>query len=183
MGDFFLGEIRMFGCAFAPTDWALCQGQLIQIQQNAALYALLGIQFGGDGRSNFNLPDLRGRAIIGAYTGNTLPSGVATRYVQGSTGGAESVTLTQATTPPHTHVVVAATKDGEAASPQNGIFANSTGTVPNYFTVSGAAPALKPLDPASLSVVGSATAHPNMQPFIAMNYCICTSGVFPQRPY
>lgn len=183
MGDFFLGEIRLFPFPEnnVPAHWALCNGQLMSVQQNAALNALLGTQFGGDGRNTFALPDLRGRAIIGAYCGGNLPSGVWQKYAQGVMIGAESVTLTLATIPSHAHYLSASSASGETPNPANGVYANANGSTATFLPKNSVAH-LVALDPDSVSVAGSSLAHNNMQPFTTLNYCIATAGIFPQRP-
>lgn len=187
MGDYFLGEIRMFPFqdGMIPRDWMQCNGAQLNIQQNAALYALIGIQFGGDAQKVFNVPDLRGRAIIGAYTGGALPNNVSTKYPQGNAGkaGAELVALTSTQVPPHTHTVYGSTAAGEAFSPAGALCANAVGTVKNYFTVPATPPTPQvPLDSSTISTVGGGAGHNNMQPYLALNFCIATSGIFPSRP-
>lgn len=186
MGDYFLGEIRIFSfqAASVPTGWMQCNGQELTVGQYTALYALLGIQFGGDAKTKFNVPDLRGRAIVGTYTGGHLPANVSTKYPQGVPGkaGAESVTLTVAQTPPHAHVVYASTAAGEALSPASGLYANVAGSVRNYFTVpSTPATPQAPLDSRTIQTIGGGAAHENRQPYLTLNFCIATSGIFPSR--
>lgn len=179
MSDYFLGEIRMFSFNWAPQNWALCQGQLMTIQQNNALYALLGTTFGGNATTNFNLPDLRGRVPL--CQGLSPISG--TNYQQGVThiGGAESVTLNATQVPAHTHTVKAISAQG-TAGPGDGIISSLKTTVTP--TVYGAVPAsgatFQSLNAGTVSPVGGA-AHNNMQPFTVANFCIATSGIFPAR--
>jgi microcystin-dependent protein len=153
------------------------------VQQNAALYALLGVQFGGTGTS-FNLPDLRGRAIAGRYTGGTLPVGVSSQYQQGLAAGAETVLLTTATVPPHLHQVSAVSTAADSVNPTNGFFAdaaNTSGTNFISYPGTGTPPAITPLDPDSVSLAGGNVGHNNMQPYLTLNYCIAVSGLYPPR--
>lgn len=188
MSDYFLGEIRLFPFQTIPYGWVACNGQSLTIQQNPALYALLGTQFGGDGKTNFNLPNLNGRAMAGMYG---TPLGMP-NYV-GNTAGAETVTLSVAQMPAHTHTVAAANQQAlpinQAANPTNGYFAGTS--IPSQV------PAPQPAPPAiyapttagsltalSTSIVGNtggSAGHENRQPFLALSYCIATSGVFPSR--
>lgn len=181
MSDYFLGEIRLFGFNWAPQNWALCQGQSVPVSQNQALYALLGNTFGGTPPSNFNLPDLRGRVPLGIGTspisGTVYQQGVAYQ------GGNETVTLTAAQVPAHTHTVKALSTQGTAILPTDGIV-SSVKTAPANPLLYGAfgtpTPATQALNPATVSSVGGA-AHNNMQPFTVANFCIATKGIFPAR--
>jgi microcystin-dependent protein len=175
----FLGQITLFPYNFAPFGWALCEGQLVPITQNTALFSLLGKQFGGDGRTNFALPDLRGRAPIGQGQGTGLSA-----YAMGSTQGAESVSLTPATSPPHSHAfpafAVAATTNmangaaaAEAHGTGRGTFAVNTFAPPGAL-VSLAAGQVAPAQ-------GGGLPHNNLQPTLTMNWCIALQGVFPSR--
>lgn len=191
MSDYFVGEIRAFGCNFAPKGWALCNGASLPIQQNAALYALIGQQFGGSGNVSFKLPDLRSRTPAAtAYPVTTrIPTGN-----QGAVGGTESITLTTANMIAHTHDVVATTSLGTAPTPAtndnlNGFYpAQPKGStqmptpVPIYVQVSTTTPADTALHPSALDAAGTGAAHENRQPYIALNFCIALSGIFPPRP-
>ncbi|WP_173012799.1 tail fiber protein [Niveispirillum sp. SYP-B3756] len=185
MGDYFIGEIRIFSFqpTSVPTGWMQCNGQELTIAQYTALYALLGVQFGGDARTKFNVPDLRGRAIVGTYTGGHLPVNVNTKYPQGITGqaGVESVKLTAAQVPPHIHTVYASKGAAESASPKSGLYANVAGSIANYFIASTSATPAAPLDSRTIDTVGGGGAHENQQPYLTLNFCIATSGVFPSR--
>lgn len=184
----YLSEIRVFAFNFPPKGWALCQGQLLPIQQNAALFALIGTFYGGNGVTTFQLPDLRGRAAISMGQGAGLQS-----YVMGEQLGVETVTLTAAGMPAHTHTVdptqvTAALPCVNAPANQAG----PSGSVPAIeaagltATYSSAAPDAS-LGTAGIaagiaaSSVGVGAAHNNMQPFIALNYCIALQGIFPTR--
>ncbi|KEP69986.1 tail collar protein [Thioclava dalianensis] len=166
----FLGMVMPVAFNYAPTNWALCNGQLMQISQNQALFALLGNRFGGDGRSTFALPDLRGRAARGAQS---LRPGVMS--------GVETVTLTEAEMPSHTHAFNAAQDQisGRVPTPPDGKLV-AGGTIPSG-TVYGAPNAPVTLSDANISSAMGGTAHNNMQPFLTVNYIIALSGIFPSR--
>lgn len=178
--DPFLGEIRMFTWAWAPQGWALCNGTALPIQQNAALNALLGQTFGGNGTTSFNLPDLRGRTPIGFGVGAD-----GLNYNYGNSGGLESVTLTSATIPPHTHSITAlgGTKGntgGAGSSLPATVGLGTGGATVNIYSVNTAA-TLVQLTADSFSTTGSSGPHNNMQPFLVTNFCIATMGLFPPR--
>lgn len=177
--DPFIGEIRMMGFGIIPRGWMACQGQLLPINQNQALFSLLGTVYGGNGVQTFALPDLRGRAILGVGQGNGLSN-----TVQGQVSGTESVTLQAAQMPAHTHTVTGTLQGASGsetnspinaypASPEDGGAAFSTGA-PNA-------------NLAAASVTGTAAnaggsqPHENRQPLLAMNYCIALQGIFPSR--
>lgn len=165
----FLGEVRMFGFGFAPKNWAQCNGQLLSIQQNAALFALLGTMYGGNGVNNFALPNLQSRVPMHRSNDGT--------YVQGALGGSEQVTITNATMPAHIHSLVGTTQTGTTE------LANSTlGTSPNTADFYYSPPtSLSTLNPASIGMTGSGAGHNNLQPYLVINYCIALSGIFPSR--
>ena len=170
MAEPFIGEIRFFSFAFAPKYWAQCNGQTLPINQNQALYALLGTAFGGDGRTNFKLPDLRGRTGIGM--GPSAPIG--------QVAGAEAVALTTAQMPMHTHQMNGSVQQANALVLNNNVLA----TIPDAtgFPIYGPANNLVSLDPGSIDPVGGSQPHPNMQPFTTVNQCIALTGIFPPRP-
>jgi microcystin-dependent protein len=164
MAEPFLSEIRIMSFAFAPKGWATCDGQLLPINQNQALFSLLGTFFGGDGRVNFALPDLRGRTPIEVGSGHTL----------GERGGEQSHTLSISEIPTHTHVLNATSTDGAAILATGNLLARSvtqiyTSQVTNLATVS----------PASIANTGGSQAHLNMQPFLTLTFCIALQGIFP----
>lgn len=174
-----LGEIRAVAFPYAPRGWALCNGSLQQIRQYTALYSLLGTYYGGDGRTTFGLPDLRGRAIVNAGQGQGLTS-----YGLGQQAGAEAVTLNTTQMPAHTHGfggnVTISTSDGNTSAPAGNYLAGATNN-PQYAETAN-------LQMASNSVSGNGTqvgngqSHPNFQPFLAVNYIIALQGIFPTRP-
>lgn len=179
MSDFFIGEIRMFGFNWAPKYWALCNGAVMQISQNQALFALLGFSYGGDNKTNFNLPDLRGRVplaqgIKGAFS-----------YKVGAAGGAETVTLTNATMPAHNHTIQATTALGNKTAIINNYFATTNPAVATdtaLHPIYGAPTnSLTPLNNAIIGVTGGNAAHENRQPYTVVNFCIATVGLYPAR--
>lgn len=176
MSTFYIGEIRMMAFNFAPKYWAFCNGQLLPINQNTALFSLLGTYYGGNGVSNFALPDLRGRTALGY--GN-VPNGQT--YPLGLTGGAENVTLTTAQMPAHTHLLAVSTLDGNTPSPAGAYLANvnrqGIGNLNAYADPSGAVVGLGNTS----QTAGSNTPHSNMQPYQAMNFFIALQGVYPSR--
>ncbi|WP_420111076.1 phage tail protein [Pseudactinotalea sp.] len=168
--DVFLGTIQLFGFNFAPRGWALCQGQLLAVSQNSALFSLLGTTYGGDGQTTFALPDLRGRVPMGQGQG----AGLSGRVV-GDVGGTEAVTLTPGQLPAHTHGVSAASaatsKSPSVARPAVAAGGAAYGTAA---TVSMAAGMVQP--------AGQSQPHDNMQPYLVGNWCIAVEGIFPTRP-
>jgi microcystin-dependent protein len=161
----FLAEIRMMSFVFAPKGWALCNGQLLPINQNQALFSLLGTTFGGDGRVNFALPDLRGRTPIHVGSGHTL----------GERGGEQAHTLSIAELPTHVHAFNATSAPSTANTPTSGtMIAKSVGA-----DLYGTASALVAMAPNALANVGGSQAHLNMQPFLTLSFCIALQGIFP----
>jgi microcystin-dependent protein len=163
MAEPFLSEIRIMSFVFAPKGWALCNGQLLPINQNQALFSLLGTTFGGDGRVNFALPDLRGRTPIHVGSGHTL----------GERGGEQAHTLSIAELPEHVHTFNANTGAGNVAVPNNAVLAKASA---NTYTTANP---LVALNPAASSNVGGSQAHLNMQPFLTLSFCIALQGIFP----
>ena len=162
MAEPFLSEIRIMSFVFPPKGWALCNGQLLPINQNQALFSLLGTTFGGDGRVNFALPDLRSRAPIHVGSGHTL----------GERGGEQAHTLSIAEIPTHTHTAKATNTNG--ASPL--LLNNFLGAFNNGYN---SATALVSMEPSTLANVGGSQAHQNMQPFLVLNFSIALQGIFP----
>jgi len=178
MSDPFLGEIRMVGFNFAPTGWALCNGQTLSISQYAALFALLGTTFGGNGTTTFNLPNLQGRVPIHQGNGAGLSP-----YVMGEAGGAENVTLLSNQMPAHNHLVNVNNAAGNSADPTGKILAETaTESRPPVLTqtyTSNAATGT--LAPTAVSIAGGNVPHANLQPFLTVNFIIALVGIFPTR--
>ncbi|MEO9131212.1 MAG: tail fiber protein [Sphingomonas sp.] len=168
MSNFFLGQISIYGFNFAPRGWAVCAGQIVPIQQNAALFSLLGTTYGGNGSSTFALPDLRGRTPL-HFDGN---------YPQGQQAGSESVTLLQTEMPAHTHSMVGTTNIANKRPVANHLFAADTSATHNFYARGHT---LVPLQPQAVANYGGGGAHGNMQPYLAVNFCIATTGIFPSR--
>jgi microcystin-dependent protein len=171
MADPFVGEIRMFGGNFAPQGWALCNGQLLSISQNTALFSLLGTNFGGDGRTTFGLPDLRGRAPIHMGQGN----GLTPRSI-GYASGRETVALTTQECPPHSHIA-----SGASGANQPSPVGNFWSTDPNGNTAAYSTSANSVMSAGAVGTTGPTQPHDNMQPYLAVNYIIALAGVFPPR--
>jgi microcystin-dependent protein len=166
MAEPFLSEIRIMSFNFAPKGWALCNGQLMPINQNQALFSLLGTTFGGDGRVNFALPDVRGRTPIHVGSGHTL----------GERGGEQAHTLSIAEIPTHTHTVNATTIPATTNSPGPTVL-TAQSTSANLYA--SAAQNLVPMSPQMVANVGGSQAHLNMEPFLTLNFCIALQGIFP----
>lgn len=165
MAEPFLSEIRIFSFGFAPRGWALCNGQLLPINQNQGLFSLLGTTFGGDGRVNFALPDVRGRVPIHVGSGHTL----------GEKGGEQAHTLSIAELPTHTHVVNASTNTTTRSTNPNNGFPSDASPNALYHPPSN----LAAMNAASVTNTGGSQAHLNMQPFLTLNFSIALQGIFP----
>jgi microcystin-dependent protein len=161
----FLSEIRIMSFNFAPKGWTLCNGQLLPINQNQALFSLLGTTYGGDGRVNFALPNLQGRVPIHMGNGHTL----------GEAAGSTAVTLNIQQLPQHTHVLNASSADANNALPGNNLLAKSPQQV--Y----GPPGSLVAMQPTSVTTVGGGQAHTNLQPYLVLNFCIALQGIFPSQ--
>jgi microcystin-dependent protein len=170
MGSPYLGEIRIVAFGYAPKGWALCNGQTMQINQNQALFALLGTTYGGDGRSTFLLPDFRGRTAIA--TGSQV-GGPA--FVQGQIGGEELHVLQQTEMGPHTHAATASSAAATLPGPGGNFWAN--GTESQY----AASPVNTPLASNAIGNAGGGQGHENRSPYTVLNYIIALSGIFPSR--
>ena len=164
MSEPFLAEIKIVGFNFAPRGWAFCDGQILPINQNQSLYSLLGTTYGGDGRTNFALPDLRGRTPIHIGSGHTL----------GSKSGEETHTLAANEMPQHTHTIQASTSTANANDPTGGVLAKSG----QIYREPGT---LVDMMSGTMTNVGGSQAHDNMQPYLALNFCIALQGLFPSR--
>jgi len=163
MAEPFLSEIRIMSFVYNPKGWALCNGQLLPINQNQPLFSLLGTTFGGDGRVNFALPDLRGRTPIHVGSGHTL----------GERGGEQAHTLSIAEIPTHTHVLQASTQNTGGTSGPLGAFLAPLNNF--YHSPSN----LTTVNAGSVTNTGGSQAHLNMQPFLTLNFCIALQGIFP----
>jgi microcystin-dependent protein len=178
----FLAEIRIFPFNFAPTNWAMCNGQLLPISQNTALFSLLGTTYGGDGMSTFALPDLQGSAPLQPGQGPGL-----TDYVLGEQTGSPSISLIESELPSHPHFFMATTNPGtteSATGNQLGIGASGS-KVQNYFAnlySPNAASATTVMSPLAIALRGNSLPHNNMMPYLTLNFCIALQGIFPARP-
>ncbi len=170
----YLGEIMMTGANFCPRGWADLDGQLLPITQNQALFSLLGTTYGGDGRTNFGLPDLRGRVPLQIGQGPGL-----TNRKQGGKGGGETHTLTIPEIPQHQHALHASTGEANQKVPTGNLLGNQSRK--NKIYAPGAADALTPMHEATVGPTGNSQPHNIMQPFLAMRFCIALQGVFPSR--
>jgi microcystin-dependent protein len=162
MSEPFLSEIRIMSFGFAPKGWAMCNGQLLPINQNQALFSLLGTTYGGDGRVNFALPNLQGRTPIHVGSGHTL----------GERGGEQAHTLTINELPQHNHSAMASSDNGASVLPTDGLLAAAAGLY-------GDASQLTSLLPQTVTNVGGSQPHLNMQPFLTLTFCIALQGIFP----
>lgn len=165
MSDPFVGEIRLFAGNFAPVGWALCQGQLLPIAENDVLFTLIGTTYGGDGQSTFALPNLAGR----------IPMHVGSGYVQGELTGAETVTLTPAQIPQHSHALHASTATADGTTPGGALLA--TTSVASYDTATGTAA----MAAGAVGTAGGSQPHDNMAPTLTVNYIISLFGIFPSQ--
>jgi microcystin-dependent protein len=170
MADNFVAEIRIFAFYFAPTGWAFCDGQILPISQNTALFSLLGTNYGGNGTSDFALPNLQGAVAIN-FSNN---------FPLGESGGETGVSLAQSQLPSHTHTVNADANAFNAVevSPSAAIPAN---VAPNLLYSTSASPQAVGMNPAMVSVAGSSSPHNNLMPYLVLNYCIALQGIFPPR--
>jgi microcystin-dependent protein len=171
--DQYLGEIQMFAFSFAPKFWATCSGQLLPLNQNQALFSLLGAQFGGNGITNFALPDLRGRSMVGFGSGGTLPE-----IVIGQSGGTLSATLVEANMPSHTHAVTVPvnTAIGTASS----VVGNRIAASPNAFKSNVQNGSF--LKGVTAENTGQSIPFSIQNPYLGINHCIALTGIFPSRP-
>jgi microcystin-dependent protein len=164
MAEPFLSEIRIMSFGYAPRGWAMCNGQLLPINQNQALFSLLGTTFGGNGQTNFALPNLQGKTPIHVGQG----------FVLGETGGEQAHTLTISELPIHTHVANGTSTNGNTPVPTGNLLgqANNVYRSPDNFVS---------LNPTAITNVGGSQAHLNMQPFLVLNFCIALQGIFPSQ--
>jgi microcystin-dependent protein len=165
VSGFFMAELRLFGCDFAPKGWAQCNGQILPINQNQPLFALLGTQYGGNGQTTFALPDLR----------NRIPIHQSGSRNWGEKAGSDAVTINIQQLPQHIHFLSASPTAGNTQAPSNNFLARNTNNI--YAEVA----ALTTLHPQTVSSVGGSQPHENRQPFLTLNFCIALQGVFPSR--
>jgi microcystin-dependent protein len=171
MADPFVAEIRIFPFNFAPKGWAWCDGQLLPLSQNTALFSLLGTTYGGDGKSNFALPDLQGRAPMHPGQGPGL-----SLHDLGETGGSETVSLLESEIPAHSHALTCSQADGISQTPAGELLATGI-NISQYHTPG----ALTMLSPSALAPAGGDQPHNNLQPYLTFYFCIALQGVFPPR--
>jgi microcystin-dependent protein len=171
MADPFVAEIRIFPFNFPPKGWAWCDGQLLPLSQNTALFSLLGTTYGGNGKSNFALPNLQGRTPMHPGQGPGL-----SLHDLGETGGTESVTLLESEVPSHNHMVVASQSDATDQSPANELFAAGVGI--GQYAPPGS---LTALSGKALAFTGGDQPHNNMMPYLTFYFCIALQGVYPPR--
>jgi microcystin-dependent protein len=171
MSNPFIGEIRIFAGNFPPVGWMFCEGQLLPISENDALFVLLGTTYGGDGQETFALPDLRGRLPMHAGQGPGLQN-----YILGASGGVEQVTLTTQQIPVHNHTAGCLSTDGNSVSPTGGLPAVNTTT--NAY---GVVPPAQPMNVASITPSGGSQPHTNFQPYLCVNFIISLFGIFPSQ--
>lgn len=169
MAEPFVGEIRNFAFAIVPTGWAQCQGQLMQVQTNQALFSLLGNRYGGNGTSNFALPDLRGR----------VPIHFSNAILQGAIGGSENTAVTVANLPLHTHNLLAVSTPATSKPPANDYLASGSTSVHQFYAPATGTTVV--LDPSVVVSAGSSQPYSNMQPFLVTNFCIALTGIYPPR--
>ena len=169
MGQPYIGEIRMFGGNFAPAGWAFCNGQLLPIAENDALFTLIGTTYGGDGQETFGLPNLQGRAPVHQGTGSG-----GSVYTLGEAAGVETVTLTINQIPVHGHPLLATEVSAQNPQPEGSVLSQST-TIQPYLTDAGQVA----LSQNAVSPVGGSQPHENMQPFLCISFIISLFGVFP----
>lgn len=172
MTDPFVAEIRMFGFNFAPTGWAMCNGQLLPISQNTALFSLLGTTYGGDGQSTFALPDLQGSVPMHPGQGPGL-----SLHDLGESAGSDTVTLLDSEIPVHAHTVTTSQSDGTSQAAAGEKLASGIG-IAQYATAAN----LTSMAFQSVGVAGADLPHNNLQPYLVLNFCIALQGVFPPRP-
>lgn len=171
--DPFVAEIRIFPFSFPPLGWAFCNGQLLPITQNTALFSLVGTYYGGDGKSNFALPDMQGNAPMQPGQGPGL-----SQHELGEIGGSETVTLLQTEIPVHSHNMMAATAAANSKSPAGNVLSRATANV--YMPPTGNP--LVAMSPMAITPAGGGLPHNNMMPYLTLSFCIALQGVFPSRP-
>ena len=171
MADAFMGEIKITPFSQPPKGWAFCNGQFMPINQNQALFSLLGTMYGGNGQTTFALPDLRGR----------IPIHVGSGHIQGEVGGQEAHTLTTSEMPQHLHVVQGSNSQADTKDPSGATWAVNPSGVRLYASPSAPNNATSPLSPAAVTNAGGSQPHQNMPPYLVLNFIICLVGLFPSR--
>lgn len=180
--EVYLGTIQPFAFQFAPRGWMFCSGQILAIQTNTALFSLLGVTYGGNGQTTFALPNLNGRTILGQG-----PSTTGSTYVMGEAAGTETTTLLSSQMPMHTHGLTGSTAAATTGQPGTGVvLAAANGSDPTSgdavnVNIYSPGPASTALAPNAVGVAGGSQPFSNMQPFLVVNYCIATAGIFPSR--
>lgn len=174
MSQAYISQVMAFGFNFAPRNWALCNGQILSIAQNTALFSLLGTTYGGNGTVTFGLPNLQSRVAL-HQDGST--------YLLGEMAGEENVTLTIPTMPAHNHTFFGTSDNADSPQPDNGsalatVIAGPSKTPGNYYASDASTVSL---NLSSVSIVGGNQSHPNLQPYLTISWCICIAGVFPSR--
>lgn len=174
----YLGQIILFAGNYAPQGWVICNGQMLNINEYEALYSLIGVTYGGDGRTTFGVPDLRSRTMIGQGTGTNL-----TPRTIGQTGGVETVALTNTQIPVHTHQFYASSNTATSPSPTNNVVASMPANCVFYFDEpAGAGLTPTPFGANALQPAGSSQPHENRMPLTAINFLMCVQGIYPTRP-
>jgi len=173
MAEPFVAEIRIFSFSFAPAGWAMCNGQLMPISQNTALFSLVGTFYGGDGRSTFGLPNLQGSVALHHGQGPGLSP-----YDIGQSGGSQNVTLLQSEIPTHSHTPRCSTGTGNRQPAAGGVWATELTGKTDYISAPDMASAM---NPQALALAGNNQPHDNLQPYLTLNYCIALQGVYPPR--
>lgn len=178
MSDPFIGEIRILACDFSPRNWALCDGSLISISENTALFSIIGTMYGGDGRTTMGLPNLQGRAPMQCGRGPGLSN-----HIQGEYSGYATVPLDETQIPSHDHILKGVRDSGTSGTPDSSLFMGldrgSSGDNILYLSDSGASNVT--LSESALETAGGIEPHNNMQPYLTLNYCIALEGVYPPR--
>jgi len=174
MADPFVAEIRIYPFNFPPKGWAFCDGQLLPLSQNTALFSLLGTTYGGDGKSTFALPDMQGNSPMHPGQGPGL-----SLHDLGETGGSETVSLLESEIPAHSHALMASSDQGDNNAPATRMAAKPIGRGNNLYNTANSG--LQLMNPSELAPAGGDQPHNNMQPYLTLNFCIALQGVFPPR--
>ena len=180
MAEPFLAEVRIWACSFPPRSWAECNGQLLDINENSALFSLMGITYGGDGRTTFGLPNLKGRAPMGWGDGPAL-----TPRFYGEYGGYPSIVLNESQIPSHDHILTGVRDSGTSGTPASDLFMGTdrgtAGDNIKYLDLKDDVVIDTQMSPLALSASGGSEAHENRQPYLTMNFCIAFDGIYPPR--